>query len=85
MADKKPPIPKKKPRIPTADKKPPIPRKKPSTSKVTPYPTMGDSVTEYLEKVEQWKKDNPLAAEKLGQQQEKNRKEYDIQKLRRKK
>ena len=45
MADKKPPNPKKKPRIPTADKKPPIPRKKPSTSKVTPYPTMGDSVT----------------------------------------
>ena len=46
--------------------------------KGNPYPTMGDgSAIEYLDNVEQWKKDNPLAARELEAQQKKNREEYD--------
>ena len=53
--------------------------KKRKEDKGNPYPTMdvGKSVSEYFNKVEQWKKDNPSAAKELEVQQEKNRKEFD--------
>tara|TARA_R100000315_G_C5231256_1_gene142270 strand:+ start:265 stop:627 length:363 start_codon:yes stop_codon:yes gene_type:complete len=48
-----------------------MPQKK--KDKGNPYPTMGDGgEIEYLDNVEQWKKDNPLAARKLEAQQKRN-------------